>query len=95
MIEIFESFEVLTGNHQISIEIEQVLESLKSLQIMNILDSMKFEVPFGELFKDWQLIGHFIKEKFGLQDSDIEDVELSKLNVPEVSRRFVSDLSFI
>ena len=94
MIEIFESFEVLTGNNPISIEIEQVLESLKSLEIMTILDSMKFEIPFGEMFKNWQIIGRYIKEKFRLEDSEIDDIKFSKLNVSEVSNGFVSNLHF-
>jgi hypothetical protein len=75
----------LTGNNQISLEIDQMLESLMSLKIMTILDSLKFEITFRDIFNNWKTIGHYIKEKFGLEDSELEDIKHSKLSVPDVS----------
>ena len=85
MFEIFESLKVVIGNRTMSKELDKMLESLKSLEIMNILDILQLEIPVSDVFKDWDLIQDYFEENFQLKPTDIEEIRNAKLNVQKVS----------
>ena len=66
-------------------ELDKMLESLKSLEIMNILDILQLEIPVSDVFKDWDLIQGYFEENFHLKPTDIEEIRNAKLNVQKVS----------
>ena len=66
-------------------ELDKMLESLKSLEIMNILDILQLEIPVSDVFKDWDLIQDYFEENFQLKPTDIEEIRNAKLNVQKVS----------
>jgi hypothetical protein len=85
LFEIFETLEVVTGNNAISDQLDLILESLKSLEIMKILDTLQLEILVSDVFKDWNLIRDYFEEHLQLKASDIEEIRKAKLSVQKVS----------
>ena len=84
MVELLDSFEVLAGNHWISIELKKFVEALKSLEAMSILNLLQFKISVTAAFKDWPAVENYLVQHFQMEGSDAEAMRRTTFNTIEV-----------
>ena len=84
VFEMFETTNVMMGNDPIAENVIQMMNGLRELELIDILDMLLLQSTVSEVFTNWDPIKDYMENRLKLSPTTVEIVSKSDLDIPGV-----------
>ena len=84
VFEMFETTNVMMGNDPIAKNVVEMMNGLRELELIDILDMLLLQSKVSEVFTNWDPVKEYMENRLKLSPKTVEIVSKSDLDIPGV-----------
>ena len=84
VFEMFETTNVMMGNDPIARNVVEMMNGLRELELIDILDMLLLQSTVSEVFTNWDPVKEYMENRLNLSPKTVEIVSKSDLDIPGV-----------
>ena len=84
VFEMFETTNVMMGNDPIARNVVEMMNGLRELELIDILDMLLLQSTVSEVFTNWDPVKEYMENRLNLSPKTVDIVSKSDLDIPGV-----------
>jgi hypothetical protein len=76
----------MLGNDPAAVNVREVLEGLKKLDLTDILTMLQFDAKVEDVFSDWPPVEQYLTQTLGLSEKQVQSISVAQLDIPGVKK---------
>lgn len=77
---------MMLGNDPAAVNVREVLEGLKKLDLTDILTMLQFDAKVEDVFSDWPPVEQYLTQTLGLSEKQVQSISVAQLDIPGVKK---------